>query len=568
MTPRNEIGLPIGANGGSSRYVADPRPLASSDPAILKLDPPDPPVRAVKAPLPANEGERLQVLRSLDILDTAAEEAFDNLVQLAAAICEVPIALVSLVDAERQWFKARVGLNAAETHRDLAFCAHAILQPDLFVVGDTLLDDRFARNPLVMGEPNIRFYAGAPLEMEPDIRLGTFCVIDRRPRQLDARQREVLAALCDHAVALLRLRWTNLELTRTEASYRHLFENAKDAIYVHDLDGAFLALNPAAEQMLGYTSAEALQMNVAQILAPASGSDMGPAHPGSEAIAPGTLVECELISKHGNRIIAEISAQKVVEYGQHHVQAIARDITARKHLERQRADYLAMLAHDIKNPLHIIAGAIDVVQSDHPEKAQRDLLLDAIARNSDTLVSLVTNYLAAAKIEAGEVTLSRKAVDIPELLRRLADTLRTDAEARDVTLVLELPPQLPPVDGDPVALERVFRNLLHNALKFTAAGGRVTTAAHADGDTIRVCVTDTGVGIDAAEISGIFDRYRQAADGHTKTGSGLGLFIVKNLVEEHGGSVHVESSGSGSTFTVALPTALRTAAAGGAGGET
>lgn len=144
---------------------------------------------------PADEGLRLEALFECAILDTDPEQAFDDIVLLASQACQTPIALVSLVDTHRQWFKARVGLAARQTPRHVAFCAHAILHPaEVFLVGDTHLDERFRNNPLVTGEPHIRFYAGAPLLSASGHPLGTVCVIDRVPRQLDDRQFEALRA--------------------------------------------------------------------------------------------------------------------------------------------------------------------------------------------------------------------------------------------------------------------------------------------------------------------------------------------------------------------------------------
>ncbi len=138
--------------------------------------------------LPADEKERLQTLRELLILDTAPERRFDLLTQYAATLFEVPIALVSLVDENRQWFKSRQGIEATETPRSVSFCHHAILQHGTLVINDTLEDPRFQNNPLVTGEPGIRFYAGAPLRMNNGHLVGTLCIIDRKPRQLDAAQ--------------------------------------------------------------------------------------------------------------------------------------------------------------------------------------------------------------------------------------------------------------------------------------------------------------------------------------------------------------------------------------------
>lgn len=154
----------------------------------------------------AAERERLAALRSYRILDTEPESAFDDLVLLASQVCKTPIALITLIDAERQWFKARIGVSARETSRDVAFCAHAIGQSELFVVRDAREDARFRDNPFVVAEPGIRFYTGAPLITAEGHALGTLCVIDRKPRTLDAAQLEALEALRRQVVAQLELR--------------------------------------------------------------------------------------------------------------------------------------------------------------------------------------------------------------------------------------------------------------------------------------------------------------------------------------------------------------------------
>ena len=160
----------------------------------------------MKPPLPPNEAERLRTLRLFRILDSGSEDAFDQLTRLAAATCDTPISVITLVDENRQWFKSKVGLSVSETSRDVAFCAHAILQDDVFIVGDTSQDARFASNPLVTSEPSIRFYAGAPLTMADGLSLGTLCVIDRKPRQLTPAQLDALKVLRQAVVTQLQLR--------------------------------------------------------------------------------------------------------------------------------------------------------------------------------------------------------------------------------------------------------------------------------------------------------------------------------------------------------------------------
>ena len=188
-------------------------------------------------PIPPDEKERLADLQSFKILDTPPEEELDNLTQLAAHICATPMAVISLVDASRQWFKARVGVDLTGTPREQAFCAYAILQHDLLIIPDATKDERFARNPLVTSGPKIRFYAGAPL-LSPDHHvLGTLCVIDRVPRQLTQQQTEALRALSRQVIAHLVQRRQLFQLRQELMAEQQLKKQSQKARQTAEASG-------------------------------------------------------------------------------------------------------------------------------------------------------------------------------------------------------------------------------------------------------------------------------------------------------------------------------------------
>jgi len=166
----------------------------------------------MKANAFTREAARLEALRQYKILDTPSEQAYDDITALAAFICDVPIALISLVDSDRQWFKSKVGLNVDETSRDVSFCAHAILSESIMIVNDALCDERFGNNPLVTCAPKIRFYAGVPLQTPEGHSLGTLCVIDHQPRELSEYQARTLEALARQVVIQLELKRTSTQL--------------------------------------------------------------------------------------------------------------------------------------------------------------------------------------------------------------------------------------------------------------------------------------------------------------------------------------------------------------------
>jgi GAF domain-containing protein len=181
----------------------------------------------MSTPTSMPEVARLAALDRYAILDTEPEQTFDDIVILAAHVCGTTMAMLSLVDENRQWFKSRVGVEVRETSRDSSICSHAIQQRDLFIVPDTLEDPRFQKNPLVVDEPHIRFYAGAPLVNEEGFALGTVCVVDREPRVLDGEQKQALQSLARLALGQMELR-QNLQLLKEALNDRTREEHARE----------------------------------------------------------------------------------------------------------------------------------------------------------------------------------------------------------------------------------------------------------------------------------------------------------------------------------------------------
>ncbi|KQQ86889.1 PAS domain S-box protein [Massilia sp. Leaf139] len=231
------------------------------------------------ARIPADELERLQLLEALDLLDTEEEEVFDRITRLVSRLLKVPIALFSLVDENRQWFKSHVGLDVRETPREMAFCAHALLDDQPLVVPDATSDERFANNPLVTGAPNIRFYAGVPVRTSGGLAIGTLCAIDERPRMLTADELCILIDLADIvqkevqyrerlAVAGRQMLRSEAVLSASEARFRSIFDLASIGIALVSPTGGWLSANGTLSRMLGYAPEELQRLTFQQVTHP------------------------------------------------------------------------------------------------------------------------------------------------------------------------------------------------------------------------------------------------------------------------------------------------------------
>ncbi len=327
----------------------------------------------MNSPLPKGEDARLEALRRYDILNTEVEQAFNDITLLASQICRTPIALVSFVDAERLWFKSKTGLGMDELPRDLAFCAHAILQPDLFIVQNALADERFASNSIVTSDPHVRFYAGVTLTASDGYALGTLCVIDHASRELSPEQLEALRALGRQVMALLELRRNGVELSRinkelrsevgerklakkrlreSEALYGVVMETTSDAIITVDEKSTILFANTATEKIFGYPVHEligaALTKLMPDYLHHFHEAGMKRYNETGRKHIDWAAVEVPGLHLNGKEIPLEISFGESVHNGGHFFTGIIRDITERRHAEavlRKSEEYRNLFRH-------------------------------------------------------------------------------------------------------------------------------------------------------------------------------------------------------------------------------
>ncbi len=353
---------------------------------------------------------------------------------------------------------------------------------------------------------------------------------------------------------------TEESLRESEARFRDLFERASDAIATIAVDGTISSVNRAGEILSGRTRQDLVGQHVRRFLLgdprailPESESPLRTGEVFKEAY------ETEVLRPDGSRLPIEIHSRLLHDDRGKPIEtlAIGRDISARKALEAQRAEFLAMLAHDIKNPLGVVLGYADILLENATEQGSMDdaKMLQRLRMYAEIIHSLISNYLDFSRVEAGTSILTRQSLSLNELVERIYASHRSEAQMQRIALTLALPKQDLVIEGDQHSLTRVFSNLLHNALKFTPELGKVALSVQQTDREAVIAIIDSGPGLAPEEIPMIFQKYTRSAT-HRQRGMGLGLYIVKTFVEAHGGRVDVKSTlGHGARFSVHLPLA-------------
>lgn len=385
---------------------------------------------------PTDEGKRLQDVYRTQLLDTPEEKEFDEIVQLASDLCNTPISLITLLDTERQWFKAKVGLDASETSREVSFCGHAILQNEIFEVPDALKDIRFSDNPLVTDGPEIRFYAGMPLVTESGSRLGTLCVIDTTPRVLTERQRFALKVLASNVIKVAELRSKNRQL-------HHLTENQK-------------------------------------------------------------------------RIIS-------------------------------------IVAHDVRNPLASIKSVIDLKKDDFIDEQTAAEMLSLVSVQLDSTLDMVDNVVGWGQLQLKPAMMASAEINLYQLVNEIFIADGLAAKMKNNQLVNNVGANVL-LYIDKQVIKFILRNLVSNSNKFTENGSITVTALQKVNKT-EITITDTGIGMSADKAEQLFTQTggTTTLGTNNEKGSGLGLMLVKEFIDQLKGSIHVESTpGKGTKFIISI----------------
>ncbi|MFM1975558.1 MAG: hypothetical protein RL145_404 [Pseudomonadota bacterium] len=543
------------------------------------------------APTPHNEAQRLAELVDFAVLDTLPDPSLDVIVSLASNIMDVPIALVSLVDAERQWFKARVGLDACETDRESAFCAHAILDDEPLIVTNALEDARFADNPLVLGDPNIRAYFGFPLIVGPDLRLGTLCAIDQKVRGITPQQIEQMKALAKIVVSQLEitrstrdalaLAEANESLNREADHARVILETMSEGVLIKNRIGKIVSANPSACRILGLSRDELLGMMANDLrwqrLREDGTSYLPHEIPAIQVLRSGVPISNEVVgvpdAENGTKWL-HLSASPLFEPFDETPSFVVSTFSDITHLKAQqqhlrdlsitanaanaaKTQFLANMSHELRTPLNGVVGVASALVNTPLDDRQRRMV-ELIRSSGKDLERQLSDILDLTKVEAGELQLETVPTDIGMIIQEVVGLMSGICAQKKLELAFDN--NLPAKQlylGDPVRLRQIVTNLVSNAVKFTSLGRvRVTAAPRTTGYGVVIEVEDTGIGFDEAQGQKIFERFSQADSSITRRfgGTGLGLAITKSLTELMGGSISAKSTPQvGSVFTLDLP---------------
>jgi PAS domain S-box-containing protein len=525
----------------------------------------------VEAPRPEEEAARLATLREYHVLDTASEATYDELARLATIVCATPIAVITMVDRDRQWFKARINLEAAETPRDLALCAYTILGHDVLVIPDAEHDPRFAGSPLVTEPPHVRFYAGAPLVMPNGLAIGSVAVMDMRPRGLTTDQRDGLRVLARQVVAQLELRHrVDDELRGGRERFELLARATNDAVWDWNLATNAVWWNEGLRTLFGVPPEQVPTLDswAARIHPVDVGrierTLFGVINSGQQYWADEYRFRCQ-----DGRYADIFDRGYVIHDNGKPVRMVGAmlDITERRRLEgrlrqAQKMEALGQLsggiAHDFNNLLTVIqvnAALIARAQASGPITEHASDIVHA----SDRAASLTRQLLMVSRTQV----MQQRVVDVNDVVRSMTRMLQR-ALGEDIALVAHCSTQLPLVKADVGMLEQVLLNLAVNARDAMPTGGQLTIATGdkmvVDSDPQRavpghyvfVSVNDTGVGMAADQLPHIFEPFFTTKD--VGKGSGLGLATVYGIVRQHQGWIDVASMPSrGTTFLFYLP---------------
>jgi signal transduction histidine kinase len=525
-----------------------------------------------KPKIPVNEIERLIALRSYEILDTPLEEIFDSYTTLAASICDVPICLISLVDEHRQWFKSHHGLDATETARDISFCGHAINQKDLFYIEDATKDERFKDNPLVTGNPNVIFYAGQPLIDKNGMGLGSFCVIDRKPRTLSEKQKEQLRLISKQVTYLIEARIFSIKKDETYSLLTKLSDNLPGFIYTYQLFPDGKACFPYSSNAISEhyeVTPDEVREDASVVMTRIHPDDMDDVvrsigHSASNLTTWTCDYRVNLPTK-GERWLRGNSNPEKRSDGSILWHGYIRDITEIKLQESVLAHSAKMatigemasgIAHEINNPLAIIQLSSQQIKSTlmRPDFDQLKVKnnLEKIINTTERINKIIKGLKFISQKTGGN---EFKAESFGKIIDETLALCSEKFKVNSVELRLRLPENIKNINVDcrSVEISQVLLNLLNNAFDAIINFDKkwVEIVVEETKSKLQVKVFDCGNGIDSVTAHKILEPFYTTKEAGK--GTGLGLSITQKIIESHFGKFYIDTKSKNTCFVFEIP---------------
>ncbi|HMQ05932.1 MAG TPA: response regulator [Saprospiraceae bacterium] len=547
-----------------------------------------------------NDTNRLKTLLAHNIIDTPQEREFDQLAEIISMICKMPIAIISLIDDKRQWYKANIGMGINEVPIEDTICQHTLVEEDLLEIENTSIDPRVSSSPHVNVSNGIRYYAGVPLTADNGYHIGTVCVLDYKPRHLTVAQKKILKMLAELAMKLIKARSQNKKLETElesilrsnieekaqkiklrESEYKQLFDaiNLSSGIMEFNPEGIILSVNNNFLKMSGYEFDDLMGKHH-NILLPEKDKELNLLFWTMLQSGKFQTGRYQRLSKDNTPFWIQASYNPVMDLNKKIkkiikiAQDISLEIKAEKSLQEakdlavelnmQKDQFIANISHELRTPITSILGFTELLLEEEKDKVKFHHL-HTIKEASETLLHLISDILDLSKIESGQFIIELIPFQLRESILNIISMMQEKAKRKGLQLRYKVDKNVPnKLIGDKHKLSQILLNLIGNAIKFSNQGSieiSVGTDSESSNDPIHLkfSVSDTGIGIDPNNLDLIFERFVQAEVHTTRQfgGTGLGLNICKHLVEMQGGSISVQSTlGKGSTFTFIIPYSL------------
>ncbi|WP_345949220.1 ATP-binding protein [Mucilaginibacter sp. PAMB04274] len=525
--------------------------------------------------IPDNDEERVAALRRYRILDTPTEKAFDSIVELATEVFEVPMAFVSLVDADQVFFKAAVGMgNSRSGDRGHCLCSLGVLNPQCTIIENALIDPVLVNNPLVHSDFGLRFYAGAPLTTHDGFAIGTVCLVDTQPRTFDEHHERMLQKMAKVTMQQIELRLAHLvevekqvainaRIAASERRFQHILDTMAEGVGIIDATGKLTYANAMAQRILGLTQSEIKDrtyddprwQNLRVDGTPLPDED----HPMAVMMNTGMAVydfEIGVQPPDKERFYISINAAPIIDQQTGQLTGgigTFMDVTNRRKVIQQKDEFISVASHELKTPVTSLTASLQLLNrmKDNPKPEMMARFIEQSNKSLNKLNSLIKDLLNSNRISQGQLNLRKTEFTIADMITDCCHHIRT-AGTHEIVLQGDINLK---ICADEQQIDQVIVNLVNNAVKYAPASREIHITVAQEADKVKISVNDKGPGIGPEKVPHLFDRYFRADySGIQFSGLGLGLYICAEIIKKHGGEIGVETEmGKGSTFWFTLP---------------